>query len=187
MAAITICSDFGAQKNKVWHCFHCFPIYFPWNDGIGCHDLSFLNVELKPTFSLSSFTLIKRLLSSSSLSAMRVVALTISSVGFLRWLTHFHNWSLFLAFPILVPPHLSAVLSALPPKWKLLSHVQLFATPWTVCIVHGILQARILEWVAYHFSSWSSRPRNQTEVSCIAGGFFINWAMSKAFVPYGVV
>ena len=29
MAAVTICSDFGAQKNKVWHCFHCFPIYFP--------------------------------------------------------------------------------------------------------------------------------------------------------------
>ena len=28
MAASTICSDFGAQKNKVWHCFHCFPIYF---------------------------------------------------------------------------------------------------------------------------------------------------------------
>ena len=30
MAAVTICSDFGAPKNKVWHCFHCFPIYFPW-------------------------------------------------------------------------------------------------------------------------------------------------------------
>ena len=29
MAAVTICSDFGAQKDKVWHCFHCFPIYFP--------------------------------------------------------------------------------------------------------------------------------------------------------------
>jgi len=27
MAVVTICSDFGAQKNKVWHCFHCFPIY----------------------------------------------------------------------------------------------------------------------------------------------------------------
>ena len=26
MAAVTICSDFGAPKNKVWHCFHCFPI-----------------------------------------------------------------------------------------------------------------------------------------------------------------
>ena len=45
-AAITICSDFGAQKIKVWHCFHCFPIYFPWSDGTRCHDLRFLNVEL---------------------------------------------------------------------------------------------------------------------------------------------
>ena len=34
MAAITICSDFGAPKNKVWHCFHCFSIYFPWSDGL---------------------------------------------------------------------------------------------------------------------------------------------------------
>ena len=32
-------------KNKVWHCFHCFPIYFPWSNGTRCHDLSFLNVE----------------------------------------------------------------------------------------------------------------------------------------------
>ena len=29
----------------VSHCFHCFPVYLPWSDGIGCHDLSFLNVE----------------------------------------------------------------------------------------------------------------------------------------------
>ena len=40
MAAVTICSDFGAQKNKV--CFHCFPIYFPWSGGTGCHDFRFL-------------------------------------------------------------------------------------------------------------------------------------------------
>ena len=46
MATITICSDFGAQKNKVWHCFHCLPIYLPWSDGTRCHNLSFLNVEL---------------------------------------------------------------------------------------------------------------------------------------------
>ena len=45
MAAVTICSDFGAQENKVWHCFHCFPIYLSWSDGTECHDLSFLNVE----------------------------------------------------------------------------------------------------------------------------------------------
>ena len=72
MAAVTICSDFGAQKNKVWHCFHCFPIYFPWSEGTRCHDLHFLNVELYPTFSLSSFTFIKRLFSSFSLSAIKV-------------------------------------------------------------------------------------------------------------------
>ena len=46
MAAVTICSDFGAQKNKVSHCFHCFPIYLPWSDETGCHNLRFLNVEL---------------------------------------------------------------------------------------------------------------------------------------------
>ena len=74
MAAITICSNFGAPQNKVWHCFHCLPIYFPWGDGTRCHDLSFLNVGLQPTFSLSSFTFIKRLFSSSSLSALRVVS-----------------------------------------------------------------------------------------------------------------
>ena len=37
---------------------------------------------------------------------------------------------------------------------------------------HGILQARILQWVAYLFSRGTSWPRNQTRVSCIAGGFF---------------
>ena len=31
MTAITICSDFGAQENKVCHCFHCFPIYLSWS------------------------------------------------------------------------------------------------------------------------------------------------------------
>ena len=54
MAAITICSDLGAQKNKVCHCFHCFPIYLPWSDGTRCHYLSFLNVE----FYVNFFTLL---------------------------------------------------------------------------------------------------------------------------------
>ena len=36
---------------------------------------------------------------------------------------------------------------------------------------------RVLEWVAYPFPSGSSRPRNRTRVSCIAGGFFTNWAI----------
>ena len=38
--------------------------------------------------------------------------------------------------------------------------------------VHGILQARILEWVASSFSRWSSQPKDQTWVSCITDGFF---------------
>jgi len=55
------------------------------------------------------------------------------------------------------------------------SHVQLFATPWTVgrqAPVPGILQASILEWVAIPFSWRSSRPSDRTYSSCIAGGFF---------------
>ena len=39
---------------------------------------------------------------------------------------------------------------------------------------------RILQWVAYPFSSQSSQPRNRTWVSCIAGGFFTNWATREA-------
>ena len=46
--------------------------------------------------------------------------------------------------------------------------------------VHGILQARILEWVAFPFSRGSSRPRNWSGISCIAGGFFINWVIRGA-------
>ena len=38
--------------------------------------------------------------------------------------------------------------------------------------VHGILQARIVEWVAVPVSRGSFQPRDQTQVSCIAGGFF---------------
>ena len=62
------------KKIKSVTVFHCFPIYLPWRDGIKCHDLSFLNVEFKPAFSLSSLTFIKRLFNSSSLSSIRVVS-----------------------------------------------------------------------------------------------------------------
>ena len=74
MAAVTICSGFGAQENKVCHCFHCFPIYLPWMDGTGSHDLNFWMLSFKPCFSLSSFNFIKRLFSYSSLSDIRVVS-----------------------------------------------------------------------------------------------------------------
>ena len=57
-------------KNKVSHCFHCFCISLPWSDGTGCHGLVFWILNFKP---LSSFTFLKRLFSSSLLSAVRVV------------------------------------------------------------------------------------------------------------------
>ena len=46
--------------------------------------------------------------------------------------------------------------------------------------VYGISQARILEWVSISFSRGSFWPRDQTQVSCSAGGFFIIWATRKA-------
>ena len=99
-------------------------------------------------------------------------------------------------------------------KWKSLSHVQLFVTPWTIqsmefsrpntgvgslSLLQGIFATqelnpglphcrqilyqlsykgspRIQGWVAYLFSSRSSRSKNRTRVSCIAGRFFTNWA-----------
>ena len=62
-------------------------------------------------------------------------------------------------------------------KWKSFSRVRLFATPWP--IVHGILQARILESLAFPFSRGSSQPRDWTQVSHIVGGFFTSWATGK--------
>ena len=47
---------------------------------------------------------------------------------------------------------------------------------------HGILQARILEWVAFPFSRGSSQPRDQTQVSSIAGRFFTCWATSEVHI-----
>ena len=46
--------------------------------------------------------------------------------------------------------------------------------------VHGILQARILEWVAFPFCRRSSWPRDWTQVSHIAGRFFTSWATREA-------
>ena len=66
---------------------------------------------------------------------------------------------------------------------KSLSHVWPFATLWTVAhqalLSMGILQARILEWVAMPSSRGSSQPKDRAQVSCIAGRFFTVWATDK--------
>ena len=66
-----------------------------------------------------------------------------------------------------------------------LMKVQIAQSCPTLCnpmnyIVHGILQARILEWVATPYFRGSSQPRNRTQVSHIAGRFFTSWATREA-------
>ena len=67
-----------------------------------------------------------------------------------------------------------------------------FENPWTVSpmdgnlpssSVHGTLQARILEWVAFSFIRGPFRPRDWTQVFCIACEFFTDWVTKEA--PYG--
>ena len=74
----------------------------------------------------------------------------------------------------------------LRPPGAVLCLVWLFATPWTVAhqapLSMGILQARILEWITYHFSRGSSQLRNWTRVSCFAGRFFTNWAIRESLI-----
>ena len=118
MAAVTIHSDFGAQENKVWHCFHCFPICLHEVMGLDAMILVFWMLSFKSTFSLSSFTFIKRIFSSSSLSAIRVVSPACGDGGGL------------VAKPCLTLYDPMDCSLPGPP-------------------VHGILQARILEWVAH--------------------------------------
>ena len=125
MAAVTICSDFGAPENKVSHCFHCFSIYLPCSDETRYHDLRFWMLSFKPTFSLSSFTFIKRLFSSSSLSAIRVV-----SSAYLRLL-------IFLS-AILIPvcDSLSLTFCIMYSAYKLSkegNNIQSWCTPFPFC------------------------------------------------------
>ena len=66
----------------------------------------------------------------------------------------------------------------------LVAHLCLFATPWTVARQAprsmGILQARILEWVVMPSSRGSSQPRDQIQVSLMAGEFFTIWTTREA-------
>ena len=74
MAAVTLCSDFGAQENKICHCFHCSSSVCLKMMGLDAMILVFWMLGFKPAFSLSSLTLIKRLFISFSLSAIRMVS-----------------------------------------------------------------------------------------------------------------
>ena len=144
---MTICSDFGAQENNFCHSFHCFPIYLPWSDGADAMIFIFWMLSLKPAFSLSSFTFIKRLFSSCSFSAIRVV-----SSAYLKLL-------IFLQ-AILIPacdsssPTFYMMHFALAYKLnKQSDSVQPWCTPfpiWNQSIVPGSILT-VASWLAYIF------------------------------------
>ena len=75
MAAVTILSGFRAQEEEICHSFHLFPVYLLWSDGKESMILAFLILSFRLLFSLPSFTLINRLFSSSSLSAITMLSL----------------------------------------------------------------------------------------------------------------
>ena len=84
-----------------------------------------------------------------------------------------------------VPIEVWEVSSANNPNILPSSEVEVAHSHLTLCnpldsTVHGILQARILEWVALPLSRGSSQPRDQTQVSCNAAGFFTSWATREA-------
>ena len=66
--------------------------------------------------------------------------------------------------PLLKPSSAKSLIFFIEVKWKSLNHVRLFATPWTIArqapVSMGILQARILEWIAMLSSRGSSQPKD---------------------------
>ena len=156
MAALAICSHFGAPNTKVWHSFHCFPMYFWWNEVTRCHDLLFWMLNFKPTFSLSSFTFIKRFFSSSSLPAIRL-----TSSAYLRLLI-FLLAILIPAYPSSIPAFLM-MYSAYKLN-KQTDNIQPWCTPfptWNQSVVPCSV-ITVASWPAYRFLKrqvrWSGIP-----------------------------
>ena len=100
----------------------------------------------------------------------------------MRGLTAQYHWEVvyWVGLPM-VQAQQTDVLPSLSP-WSEVKVAQSCLTLWDPMdyTVHGILQARILEWVAFPFSRWSSQPRDQIQVSSIVGGFFTSWATRGA-------
>ena len=135
MAAVTICSDFGAQKNKVRHCFHCLPIFpMKWWDRM---PWSYIQIQFN-VYNFCNQTLSQNIL-----------------WGVLHIIKHSSNTILM----VLRKSIIWVTIFNLSP-W---SEVKVSQSCPTLCdsmdyMVHRILQARILEWVAFSFSRVSSYP-----------------------------
>ena len=106
MAAVTICSDFGAPQNKSLTLFPLFHIYFPWSDGTRCHDLCFLQMSYVQLMAPHSSTFAWKipwteepggLQSMGSLGVGHYWATSLSLFTFMRWR---RKWQ---STPVLLP------------------------------------------------------------------------------------
>ena len=175
MSALTICIDFGAQENKVYHFFLLFamsPSFCHKVMGPDAMIIVFWILSFKPDFSLYSFTFIKRLFSSSLLSAIKVV-----SSAYLRLLIFF--------LAILIPAWASTSL-AFPMMYsacKLNKHgdnIQSWGIPFLILnqSVVPCLVLTVASWPIYRFLRgqvrWSGIPISEifSIVCCLCFLFF---------------
>ena len=181
MAAVTICSDFGAQKNKVYTVSNVSQSISHEVKGPDAIIFVFWMLSFKSTFSLFSFTFIKRLFSSSF--TFTTLSIRVVSSAYLRLL-------IFLQ-AILIPAQCFSwcTLHFFHPFPQMLLFI-CFQESESCSVVsnsHGILQARTLEWAALPFSRGSSQPRDWTQVSHIAGRFFTSWATREAQTTFMII
>ena len=97
----------------------------------------------------------------------------------IRTLNNLLKWDSAQSTIALQPGHLSLFIRPMEMKVKVIPSCPTLCYPVDYT-VHGILQARILEWVAIPFSRGSSQTKDQTQISHIAGGFFTSWAMRES-------
>ena len=164
MAAVNIHSDFGAPKRKSVNVFTFSPSICHEVIGLDFLILVFWMLSLKPAFSLSSFTFIKRLFSSSLLSAIRVlISAYMRLLIFLPVILIPACDSSSLAFHIMYSAYKLNKQGDSRQPWRtpfpILNHVpcSMFNSKRLVLVLPPGL---------------SSRPRYRTRVSCIAGRFF---------------
>ena len=86
--------------------------------------------------------------------------------------SYYLSWVLFILWSLLMALLLKWIVSRYACEVK----VKVTQSCPTLCDLPGILQARILEWVAFPLSRGSSQPRDWTQISYIAGGLFASWA-----------
>ena len=154
MTAVTIHSDFGNKENKLCHCFHFAPSISHEVMGLNPRIFILWMFSFKPAFSLPSFTLIKKLFSSSSYCGIRVVS----------------SAYLMLIFPpaILIPAYASSSLAFLMmySAYKLYKQgdkIQPWCTSFPIFnqYVFSCPVLTIVSWPAYRFF------RRQVRWSCI--------------------